>query len=120
RAAAGNAHALYALSPGGVVASAARTAQWRPLVDRAAATAHVDPDELEALVFLESAGRQDARAPGGLDAAAGLTQILAETANNLLGMHVDVAASSRITRRLERAEERGQQRRAARWRRARA
>ena len=35
RAAAGNAHALYALSPGGVVASAARTAQWRPLVDRA-------------------------------------------------------------------------------------
>ena len=107
RAAAGNAHALYALSPGGVVASAARTAQWRPLVDRAAATAHVDPDELEALVFLESAGRQDARAPGGLDAAAGLTQILAETANNLLGMHVDVTASSRITRRLERAQRRG-------------
>jgi len=107
RAAEGNAHALYALSPGGVAASAARTAQWRPLVDRAAATAHVDPDELEALVFLESAGRQDARAPGGLDAAAGLTQILAETANNLLGMHVDVTASSRITRRLERAQRRG-------------
>jgi hypothetical protein len=62
---------------------------------------------LEALVFLESAGREDARAPGGLEAAAGLTQILAETANDLLSMHVDVAASSRYTRRLERAQQRG-------------
>ncbi len=107
RAAAGNSHLLYALSPGGVVASAERTARWRPLIERAAAPAHLDPDMLEALVFLESAGREDARAPGGLDAAAGLTQILAETANNLLGMHVNVAASSRYTRRLERAQQRG-------------
>jgi soluble lytic murein transglycosylase-like protein len=107
RAAAGNSHLLYALSPGGVIASAERTARWRPLVERAAQTAGVDPDMLEALVFLESAGREDARAPGGLDAAAGLTQILAETANNLLGMHVNVAASTRYTRRLERALQRG-------------
>jgi hypothetical protein len=107
RAAAGNSHLLYALSPGGVVTSAERTARRRPLVGRAAKTAGVDPDMLEALVFLESAGREDARAPGGLDAAVGLTQILAETANNLLGMHVDVAASTRYTRRLERAERRG-------------
>src|SRR4051794_38436465 len=102
RAAAGNSHVLYALSPGGVVTSAERTARWRPLIERAAAAARLDPDMLEALVFLESAGREDARAPGGLDAAAGLTQILAETGNALLGMHVDVAASSRHTRRLER------------------
>jgi soluble lytic murein transglycosylase-like protein len=107
RAADGNSHVLYALSPGGVVTSAERTARWRPLIERAAAPARVDPDMLEALVFLESAGRDDARAPGGLDAAAGLTQILAETADNLLGMHVDVAASTRYTRRLERAQQRG-------------
>jgi hypothetical protein len=107
RAAAGNSHVLYALAPGGVETSAERTARWRPLIERAAAPARIDPDMLEALVFLESAGREDARAPGGLDAAAGLTQILAETANNLLGMHVNVAASTRYTRRLERAQQRG-------------
>jgi hypothetical protein len=120
RAAAGNSHLLYALSPGGAVASAERTARWRPLVERAAKDAGVDPNSLEALVFLESAGREDARAPGGLDAAAGLTQILAETANNLLGMHVDVAASTRDTRRLARAERRGKTRRAEALRAARA
>ena len=56
RAAAGNSHLLYALSPGGAVASAERTARWRPLVERAAEQAGVDADTLEALVFLESAG----------------------------------------------------------------
>ena len=30
-------------------------------------------------MFLESGGRPDARAPGGIEGAAGLTQILAET-----------------------------------------
>jgi hypothetical protein len=120
RATAGNSHLLYALSPGGAVASAERTARWRPLVERAADLAGVDPDTLEALVFLESAGRPDARAPGGLEAAAGLTQILAETGSNLLGMRVDLAASRRCTRRLERAERRGRERRAAGLRRARA
>jgi uncharacterized protein DUF5715 len=120
RAAAGNSHLLYALSPGGAVASAARTARWRPLVERAADAAGVDPDTLEALVFLESAGREDAQAPGGAEAATGLTQILAETASNLLGMHVDVAASERYTRRIARAERRGRLHRAQRLRRARA
>jgi hypothetical protein len=120
RAAAGNSHLLYALSPGGVVASAERTARWRPLVERAAKEAGVDPDTLEGLVFLESAGREDARAPGGLESAVGLTQILAETGSNLLGMRVDVEASERYTRQLARAERRGRERRAARLRRARA
>jgi soluble lytic murein transglycosylase-like protein len=119
RAAAGNSHLLYTLSPGGAIASAERTARWRPQVERAAAEAGVDPDTLEGLVFLESAGRDDARAPGGLESAVGLTQILAETAQNLLGMRVDLAASRRNTRRLERAERRGQERRAAALRRAR-
>jgi hypothetical protein len=120
RATAGNSHLLYALSPGGVVASAERTARWREPVERAAEQAGVDPDTLEALVFLESAGREDARAPGGLENAAGLTQILAETGQNLLGMRVDLTASRRYTRRLERAERRGQDRRATALRRARA
>src|SRR5918992_1432171 len=119
RAAAGNAHPLYALSPGGVVATAERTGQWRDQVEQAAARAGVDPDTLEGLVFLESAGRPDARAPGSLESAVGLTQILAETGANLLGMQVDVAASERYTRRLERAERRGNQRRAEAARRAR-
>ena len=120
RAAAGNSHPLYALSPGGVVASAERTARWRPLVERAADQAEVDPDTLEGLVLLESAGRADARAPGDLESAAGLTQILAETGSNLLGLRVDVAASERFTRRLERAERRGRERRAEAVREARA
>jgi hypothetical protein len=120
RAAAGNSHLLYTLSPGGAVASAERTARWRPLVERAAKQAGVSADSLEALVFLESAGREDARAPGGLESAVGLTQILAETGQNLLGMHVDVAASARITRKVAKAERRGRTRRAASLRRARA
>jgi hypothetical protein len=119
RAAAGNSHLLYALSPGGVVASAERTARWRPLVERTAQRAGVDADTLEGLVFLESAGREDARAPGGLESAVGLTQILAETGTNLLGLRVDVAASERYTRRLARAERRGRERRAQALRRAR-
>jgi hypothetical protein len=113
RAAAGNAHPLYAFSPGGIVASAERTARWRAQVERAAEEAEMDADLLEGLVFLESAGREDARAPGSLESAVGLTQILAETGQNLLGMRVDVAESERLTRLIARAESRGRTRRAA-------
>ena len=120
RAEAGHSHLLYTLSPGGAAASAARTARWRPAIERAAEQARVDADTLEGLVFLESAGREDARAPGGLESAAGLTQILAETGQNLLGMRVDLAAGERYTRLLERAERRGRRRRAAALRQARA
>jgi hypothetical protein len=102
RAAAGTAHVLYARSPGGAVLTAQRVARWRPQVEAAAKQAGVDPDRLEALVFLESAGREDAMA-GDTEGAVGLTQILAETAQNLLGMHVDVARSRRYTRRIRRA-----------------
>jgi hypothetical protein len=98
RAALGFSHVLYAKSPGGVVASAQRTARWRPLIDRVARGHRLDPEILEAIVFLESAGRADARASDDLRSAVGLTQILAETGQNLLGMQVDVAASERFTR----------------------
>ena len=48
--------------------------------------------------MLESAGRADARASDDLRSAAGLTQILAETGQNLLGLQIDVKASERLTR----------------------
>ena len=46
----------------------------------------MDPDLIEGMVLLESAGRPDARASDDLEGAVGLTQILAETATSLLGM----------------------------------
>jgi hypothetical protein len=106
RAAAGTSHILYARSPGGATATAERVARWRPQVEEAAKEANVAPDMLEALVFLESAGREDAIA-SDTEGAVGLTQILAETGQNLLGMHVDVPASRRFTRKIGRAIEEG-------------
>ncbi|MGI8622619.1 MAG: transglycosylase SLT domain-containing protein, partial [Solirubrobacteraceae bacterium] len=118
RAAAGNAHVLYALSPGGAPATAARVAGFRPLVNRAAKAAHVSTDDLEALVFLESAGRSDVLAPTGTEGAAGLTQILAETGINLLGMRVDVERSRRLSKRISSARSERTARRLAAERRA--
>jgi hypothetical protein len=98
RAALGLSHVLYAKSPGGVVASARRTARWRPIVDRVARGHGLDANMLEAIVLLESAGRADARASSDLRSAAGLTQILAETGQSLLRMRIDVKTSERLTR----------------------
>jgi hypothetical protein len=100
RATAGNSHVLYAKSPGGVLATARRVERRRPQIE--AAAGDIDPDLLEAIVFLESAGNPSARASDDLEGAVGLTQILAGTATSLLGMHVDVASSERLTRRMER------------------
>jgi hypothetical protein len=102
RAAAGTADALYQRSPGGVVATAGRVGRYRRQIEQAAKAAGVSADRLEGLVFLESAGRPDALA-GGIAGAAGLTQILAETGQNLLGMKVDTARSASYTRRMARA-----------------
>jgi len=121
-AARGNAHVLYAKLPGGARASAARTARFRPQVEQAAATAGVDADDLEGLVLLESAGRDDAVAASAsasgalLQGAVGLTQILAETGRNLLGIRVDPAGARRVGRSLRRAERRGDDALAARLR----
>src|ERR1700754_384102 len=84
RAAAGTSHLLYTRSPGGVAVTAERVLRYRRPIESAAKAAGVDPNRLEALVFLESAGRPEAQAPGGVQSAAGLTQILAETATGLL------------------------------------
>jgi len=106
-AARGHAHVIYAKSPGGARASAARTARYRSLVEAAAEAAGIDPDTLEALVMLESAGRPEATADPQLEGAVGLTQILAETGRNLLKMKVDPAAARRIGRSLRRATRAG-------------
>ncbi len=103
RAAAGHSHVVYVKSPGGIVATARRVERWRPQVEDAAEVAGVDPDLIEGMVLLESAGRPDARASDDLEGAVGLTQILAQTGTDLLGLHVDVARSERLTRRLARA-----------------
>ena len=102
RAAAGLSHVLYAKSPGGAVASAARTLRWRRMVERAGDRHGVDADTLDAIVLLESAGRPDAQASSDLEGAVGLTQILAQTGRDLLGMRIDVQASERLTRGIAR------------------
>jgi hypothetical protein len=108
RAARGYSHVVYAKSPGGVVATGRRTERYRPLIERVARRARLDPETLESIVFLESAGRPEAVADRKLEGAVGLTQILAETGRNLLGMKVDTAASRKLTRRIARAEAHGQ------------
>jgi hypothetical protein len=102
RAAAGHSHVLYEKSPGGALASARRTERWRPRIEDVAEQAGVDPDVLEAMVFLESAGYPDARASDDLAGAVGLTQILAETATSFLGLRVDLEVSERLSRQIRR------------------
>jgi hypothetical protein len=106
-AAFGASHALFAKSPDGVAAAAGRTAAFRPLVEDAVAGSGIDADTVEAIIFLESAGRPDVIAGDDPERAAGLTQILAETATNFLRMRVDLASSRRLTRRIEDARRRG-------------
>ena len=101
RATAGNAHVLFIKSPGGAMATAARVARYRPLIDRAAAGSGIDPGLLEALVFVESAGRPQIIAGSDPSAAAGLTQILAQTGQSLLGMHIDLARSRTLTGQID-------------------
>jgi hypothetical protein len=120
RATAGHSHVLYEKSPDGVFATARRVERWRSQIEEQANIVDVEPDLLEAMVFLESAGYPDARASDDLEGAVGLTQILAETATSLLGMHVDVEESERLTRRIARSEERGDTARAERLRARRA
>jgi hypothetical protein len=106
-AAFGLSHPLYTRSPGGVVASARRTSSFRPLIEDAVEGSGFDADLVEAIVFLESGGRPDVVAGDDPVAASGLTQILAETAQNFLGMDVDLARSRALTVRIAGAERRG-------------
>jgi hypothetical protein len=97
RATAGEAQALFVKSPGGAIATAARVAAFRPMINRATAGTGIDPNLLEGLVFVESAGRPEVIAGTDPADAAGLTQILAQTGQSLLGMQIDLAQSRRLT-----------------------
>ena len=97
---------LFTSSPGGIVATAARVARWRPLVARAVRGSGFGERLLEGLVFVESSGRSDVVAGGDVAGRAGLTQIAA-TAGRRLHLHVNVGTSRRLTRRIHRAELRG-------------
>jgi Transglycosylase SLT domain len=114
RAATGHSHVIYTKSPGGVAATARRVERYRAQIEAVAAQVGVDADVLEGMVFLESAGRPEVTASDDLEGAVGLTQILAETGRNLLGMRVDVEASERLTRKIRRSERRGEVARAQR------
>jgi hypothetical protein len=103
RAAAGLAHVLYVNSPGGVVESARLVARYRDEIERATASTDTDPDLLEGMVFLESAGRSQVIAGGDPEAAAGLTQIVASTGIDLLGMRIDLERSRELTRKINHA-----------------
>jgi hypothetical protein len=107
RAIDGSEHVLYVKSPGGALATAARVARFRPLIDRAVAGTGLDPSLVEALVFVESAGRPDVLVGGDPANASGLTQILASTGQSLLGMHIDLARSRKLTGQIFLASARG-------------
>jgi soluble lytic murein transglycosylase-like protein len=104
RAATGSSHVIYELSPGGVVASAKRTAKFRDDIEAAAVRHGVDPDTLEAIVFLESAGRPQVIAGPTPESASGLAQIIPSTATDLLGMRVDLARSIELTNAMANAQ----------------
>lgn len=104
RAATGASHVIYEKSPGGVVASAKRTSAYREQIEAAAGRHGVDPDTLEAMIFLESAGRPYAMAGPTPEAASGLGQIIPSTATDLLGMSVDLPASIALTEKIARAK----------------
>jgi soluble lytic murein transglycosylase-like protein len=107
RATLGTSHVIYEKSPGGVEIAAERTAEWRAEIEAAARGGGVDPDLLEAMVFLESAGRPEVMADGTPRSATGLTQIIPSTAVDLLGMQVDLGRSIELTRDIGRAAARG-------------
>lgn len=104
RATAGNGQPLFVMSPGGAIATAARVAAFMPLIDRVTHGTGIDPRLLAALVFVESAGRPQVIAGNDPADASGLTQILAQTGQSLLGMHINLAASRRLTGEIAQAE----------------
>jgi len=108
RATAGSAHVLFTKSPGGVVATAARVARYRSLIDAATRGTGVDPDLVEGIVFVESAGRPYVIAGSDPAEAAGLTQILAQTGQSLLGMHIDLPKSRALLTKIGNASSPGQ------------
>src|SRR2546430_523974 len=100
RATAGGSHVLFTKSPGGALATAARVASFRSQIEAATRGTAVDPNLVEGIVFVESAGRPYVLAGADASSAAGLTQILASTGQALLGMHIDLARSRKALLRV--------------------
>jgi hypothetical protein len=75
---------------------------------------------LEGLVFLESAGRSQVIAGSSAADAAGLTQILAGTGQDLLGMRINLTKSEKLTRQIATASRLDESARVAQLERARA
>ena len=90
-----------------VIKKAARVAAFRKRIDAATAGSGIDPNVLEGIVFLESAGRPNVIAGTDPAAASGLTQILAQTGQSLLGMRINLARSRRLTAQMVRAANAG-------------
>ena len=86
---------FFTASPGGVVETAARVAQLRPLIARAVRGSGISPALLEGLVLTESSGL--AAATNG--SHAGLTQ-LAPAAARHFGLRVNRRKSERLTRQI--------------------
>ncbi|MBA2240496.1 MAG: hypothetical protein H0W09_04530 [Solirubrobacterales bacterium] len=107
RAARAYSHVIYQKSPGGVVASARRTGRWRQEIEVAARNRDIDPKTLEAVIFLESAGRVDAMAGPTPEAASGLGQIIPSTATDVLGLGLDLARSIELTAAIAKAQSEG-------------
>src|SRR4051794_9372342 len=116
RATEGWAHALYTKTADGLATAIQRTQGWRKDIEQATAGTDIAPDTLSAIVLLESAGRPEAQASDDLNGAVGLTQIVAETGRDLLGLNVDVEAAERISKQMERAGRKGDERRVERLR----
>src|SRR5947209_8944203 len=120
RATAGAGNVLFAKSPGGAVATARRVEVYRGAVGAAVSGTGIDASTVEGIVFLESAGVPDAIAGGDPSGAAGLTQIEPQTGQSLLGLHIDEAASRRLTAQIDQADSLGRKSVVARLERARA
>jgi hypothetical protein len=86
---------FFTASPGGVLATAARVAQWRPLVLRAVRGSGLSPAVLEGMVLVESSGL--AAATNG--SRAGLTQLTPAVAKRF-GLRVNTRKSARLTRQI--------------------
>jgi soluble lytic murein transglycosylase-like protein len=102
---------IFQASPGGVVATAVRVAQWHRLVVRATRRSGFSPALVEAMIFVESSGRADVS--GG--SAVGLTQLRPATARHF-GLRVKLGQSERLTYRLSRAVGARHSRQLRRWR----
>ncbi|HEX6788814.1 MAG TPA: DUF5715 family protein [Gaiellaceae bacterium] len=102
---------FFTASPGGAVETAARVAQWRPLIARAARGSNVSPAVLEGMVLVESSGL--AAATNG--ERAGLTQLTPAVATHF-GLRVNRRKSAHLTRQIAHAYRLVHARQLRRWR----